>query len=228
MEHKHEFDNFAGDYEEFLAQSVASYGGDLSYYARHKAIVVSQNTNLHPRSILDFGCGIGRNIPFLQQYFPEADVSGYDISSSSVAMASAKCPSARFFSEENISELDMPIDIVLAACVFHHVEPEARTSVMREAASFLSEIGEIFIVEHNPLNPLTRKAVKNCPLDQDAELLSLGELKKICRAAGLRVTQSGYTLFFPAALKTLQPIEKVLTRIPFGTQYFIKARRPDR
>jgi hypothetical protein len=43
---------------------------------------------------------------------------------------------------------------------------------IRYCYSRLKEDGHFIIFEHNPINPVTRHLVKNCPFDADAVLLS--------------------------------------------------------
>jgi 2-polyprenyl-3-methyl-5-hydroxy-6-metoxy-1,4-benzoquinol methylase len=217
------FDKYAHNYNEVLQNSLAGYGKNISYYARHKSIVISQNLTAQPKTILDFGCGIGRNIEFLKQYFPSAEVTGYDVSPESVEVAKKYNPLTQFYDKTNVRELESKVDIILIACVFHHIPPANRAKVMGLAKDLLSDTGEIFVFEHNPFNPLTRHIVKNCPLDKDAVLLKPSEVKALAYANSLLVTKQGYTLYLPAALKFLQPAEQLLTRLPLGTQYFVRA-----
>ncbi len=219
-----EFDDYAREYNEFLKQSISVYGSDISYYARHKSIVISQNTKMEPKTIIDFGCGIGRNIPFLKYYFPDSKVSGYDISNESLDIAREENPETEFFGESRLAEFSGTADIILIACVFHHIPPSQRLDVMESARSLLSDKGEIFVFEHNPYNPLTLHAVKKCPLDADATLLKPAEVRALLREAHLSIEKQEYTLYFPAAWKKFQPMERMLRILPIGGQYFFKAR----
>ncbi len=40
-----------------------------------------------PQKILEYGCGIGRNLEFIKQYFPKSGISGCDISKESLQYA---------------------------------------------------------------------------------------------------------------------------------------------
>ena len=57
----------------------------------------------------------------------------------------------------------------------------------RQLAGFVADMvrvtrpgGLVCVIEHNPLNPLTRLAVNRCPFDADAVLLRSGQLAKRC------------------------------------------------
>ena len=64
-----------------------------------------------------------------------------------------------------------------AVCVYHHVEPGDRAPLTAEIRRVLKPGGMLAIIEHNPLNPVTRAVVKRIPLDRDAQLLSAREAR---------------------------------------------------
>ena len=74
------------------------------------------------------------------------------------------------------------------------------------------------VFEHNPLNPVTRKAVADCPFDEDAELLYPWTVTGLLRDAGLAEVALRYIVFFPRALAALRPLEPKLSRLPAGAQ----------
>jgi len=66
--------------------------------------------------------------------------------------------------------------------------------------------------------------VSTCPFDEDAVLLSRAETHDLFTAnTNMRITDSGYTLFFPAALSAMRPTEKMLRWLPLGGQYYVIA-----
>ncbi|MBC8331201.1 MAG: class I SAM-dependent methyltransferase [Anaerolineae bacterium] len=224
---KTEFDYIAEQYEDMLRQNIGIYGRDTTYYAEHKAIIISQNTSINPIRILEFGCGTGRNIRFLQKYFPEASIVGYDVSLESLAIAKRTNPGVQFVSNDKLEEYANTFDIILIANVFHHIPAQKQISTMQIAKSLLRPDGEMFIVEHNPYNFMTVHAVDTCVFDENAVLIALNAMKDLIRAAGLEILNQGYTLFFPTSIRFLQPVERYLAWLPFGAQYFIRAQRKD-
>jgi len=94
---------------------------------------------------------------------------------------------------------------------------------VRYCCSHLKRGGQFIIFEHNPINPVTRHLVKNCPFDADAVLLSMRETIELNRNANLNVDESSYCLFFPQQLAVLRPFEKYLRWLPIGGQYFVCA-----
>jgi polyphosphate kinase 2 (PPK2 family) len=90
--------------------------------------------------------------------------------------------------------------------------------------SLLSEQGELVIFEHNPYNPVTVRAVNTCPFDKNAVLLKPNELRKYIVENGMKIEKTKFCLFFPAFLKRFRFIEKYISAIPLGGQYFILAK----
>jgi len=80
------------------------------------------------------------------------------------------------------------------------------------------------IFEHNPVNPVSRYIVATCPFDENAVLIPAPELARRQRTAGFGRVEVAYTGFFPGPLKALRPLERLMTRIPVGAQYYTLAR----
>jgi SAM-dependent methyltransferase len=113
---------------------------------------------------------------------------------------------------------DGRFDVSFAVCVLHHVGPPDRLGLVAEAARVTRPGGLVLVFEHNPLNPLTRRVVRDCAFDEGAELLGRRELERLYRGAGLEVLGVEYLLFFPWRADTL---ERALRRLPFGAQYVV-------
>ena len=166
-----DFDQYAGQYEDILAAQTNFFDGDSGYFARYK-IELAQQLAGSVSSVLDFGCGIGRSMPYLREVFPKAEIVGCDPSAESLAIARRENPSCRFASMDELGA-DAKFDLVIASCVFHHIPPQDRQMAIRYCYSHLKDGGHFIIFEHNPINPVTRHLVKNCPFDADAVLLGM-------------------------------------------------------
>jgi SAM-dependent methyltransferase len=215
------FNEHAETYDASLAKSTRWVSSDISYFAEHKVQQIGRCLSCAPKSILDYGCGIGRNIPFLKSRFPHASHYGCDISDQSLAMARERNPGATFFlNNERASGLRF--EVIVVANVFHHVIPVERPGVIQQLKEFLSPRGTVFVFEHNPLNPLTQYSVKQCPFDKDAQLVGPGALASLFTANGWTLRRIDYTLFFPEWARSFAWLERYLGWLPLGAQYFLQ------
>jgi len=80
------------------------------------------------------------------------------------------------------------------------------------------------LFEHNPWNPATQHAVRTCPFDANAVLISAPEMRRRFRAAGFTDVELRWTLFFPGFLAALRPLERAMGWLPLGAQYCLLAR----
>lgn len=219
------FDDSAEDYDALMEKSLARYGKNVTYYTEYKIRLVSKKINRSLKTILDFGCGTGRSISFIRCYFPEARITGCDISEESLRIAE-KNPANKGVSFINLSGLgNKKFDLILVAVVIHHISPAEREATLKLLYDHLAENGSIFIFEHNPMNPLTRKAVRECPLDKGIRLIKPNKFKHLIKNTNLSIAQKGYYFFFPEKLKSLAFLERFMFFIPMGGQYFIEMKK---
>ncbi|MDM0122283.1 class I SAM-dependent methyltransferase [Variovorax arabinosiphilus] len=218
---KIDFDDYSANYDELLHESTKLYAEDSEYFAKYKVDLVRQSIRSPVKRVLEYGCGTGRNIGYLQAAFPEAKIFGTDVSSESLRMARANNSNAEF--ELEAPGLDMGrFDLIFIASVFHHILPIDRKVVMKSLAARLAPQGTIDVFEHNPFNPVTRKIVNDCPFDADAVLLKPEELRGLFRHAAIRLDRVSYCLFVPPRLSWLIPLEKYLRWFPLGGQYWVR------
>ncbi len=227
MNDKVDFDKYTDNYNELLREGTQFFSSSEEYFARYKVeLVANFETKSSPRRILEYGCGIGRNVPYLQHAFPQAEVIGTDISAASLEQARHDYPSARF--EVESADLDIgTFDLIFIAGVFHHIPVAEREGAARSIANRLAPGGSVYVFEHNPYNPVTRRIVNNCPYDADAVLLKPRELKKLMANAGLSSTGNGYCLFIPPSFSRLAVLEKYMGWLPLGGQYWVGAKAPE-
>ena len=226
MSNKVDFDDYTENYNELLREGTGFFSSSEEYFARYKVNLVRQQVATPIKRLLEYGCGIGRNIPFLQQAFPNAIIMGSDISSASLDIARLDNTGVEFFREdENIKSTEL-FDLIFVAGVFHHVPVAQRLDVAKMLYSRLSPNGQLFVFEHNPYNPVTRRIVSNCPYDEDAVLLKPSELQRTLSETGLNLEHKAYCLFVPPSLSMLTWLENWLGWFPLGGQYWVQARRP--
>jgi SAM-dependent methyltransferase len=224
-----EFDRVGDRYEELVEQSIGFCGREHDFYLEAKAhalldLVRRRLGNPADVRVLDVGCGVGGMHRHLRAF---GELEGADPSEAMIDAARVANPDVRYHVApgERLPLSDGAVDLTLAVAVLHHVEPEARTRLLRELARVTRPGGLCVVFEHNPLNPLTRLAVARCEFDEDAVLLGPREAERRMRAAALQPTERRYILFFPWRGRAWQRAEAALRRVPLGAQYYVAASR---
>lgn len=222
-----EFDKFAHEYARLHRANIAVSGEDPEYFAAYKIRdLKTLCTTLkmgRVERILDFGAGVGSSVEHVRNHFPEASLACVDVSVESLRIAAGRCAGeAAFvaFDGQQLPFADSSFDAVFSACVFHHIDQSLQVGLLTELHRVLRPGGVIAIFEHNPLNPLTLRAVRTCPFDENAVLLRAGTLREKLADAGFRNSIVRYRIFFPHALRHLRPLEPWLTWLPLGAQYY--------
>jgi SAM-dependent methyltransferase len=223
------FDRYGDTYIEKLERAIRGVGDpELFTEVKARLLLRAAGGLLGPPaglSVLDVGCGPGLTDSFLTGKF--GSVAGVDISSRMVERARQANPSASY---ENYDGRRLPFrtgsfDLAFAICVLHHVERPDRSGFAAELARVTRPSGIVAILEHNPLNPLTRVVVSRCEFDEGVELVGMRETKRVLAAAGADAVESRYILFFPWHPQLFRRAESALGSVPLGAQYIVSARR---
>lgn len=225
-----EFDKFSENYEQVLSEGLNVTGYDSTYFVTAKfKKLLSLNPSLvdAPINFLDYGCGQGKMCEALRRFFPKANYFGVDVSGEMIRYAQGKYEGLGIFAEIRSAEWKQrSYDIIFAAGVFHHIPHEKHEDILNELTGLLASNEKIIIWEHNPLNPFTRKIVRDCPLDEDAVLIPYGHMQCLLKNAQLTRPRIIYTTFFPKFLDFLQPMERFLEWLPLGGQYVAIGENP--
>ena len=103
------------------------------------------DAGFRPRTILDFGCGVGRLvIPFAAM---ADEVTGADVSPSMLAEAARNCAeqgvaNARLVvSDDSLAGLPGPFDLVHSFIVFQHIEPARGRAIFRRLVGVVASGG---------------------------------------------------------------------------------------
>ena len=219
---KTDFDDYVADYNKILEDQLNFFEGDNHYFAEYKVKQAKRFFQHPPTMILDFGCGIGRSMPFFQKHFPDSALYGCDTSEKSIQVAKKQFPATHFCNTEELAASNLRFDLIFLSGVLHHVEPGERKALVALIASVLKPRGSMFIFEHNPFNPVTKHLVNTCPFDRGVVLLKPKETKSLLAEAGIHEIECQYTLFFPRMLKWLRPLEDYLRFLPLGGQYLVR------
>lgn len=222
-----EFDQYADDYLSLHEKNIALSGESPEYFSMYKVVETARllkETKIS--SILDFGCGIGSSMPHFQQCFPGVKLVCADVSERSLDIAMSRFPNfgePLLITNELIEVPNAAIDLVFTACTFHHIPEKEHLHWLTELRRITRVGGVLALFEHNPLNPLTIRAVNTCPFDINARLLRAKTLRKTVLKAGWQHVVIRYHMFFPHFLAVARPFERSLSWLPIGAQYSIVA-----
>jgi 2-polyprenyl-3-methyl-5-hydroxy-6-metoxy-1,4-benzoquinol methylase len=218
------FDAYAESYEKLHGTSIKASGEDPAYFHQYKIECLARLSPRVPKDgpVLDFGCGIGNLTERLVLAYDE--VHGYDPSKESVETAKSRADKATFHTDVEGLPRDHFATAVLSG-VLHHVPVAERKDLLGKVRATLRPGGRIVVFEHNPLNPLTRRAVSTCEFDDDAILLYPWEARKLLAASGFEDVALDYIVFFPKPLAFLRPIEPSLRWFGIGAQQMLVAKR---
>jgi SAM-dependent methyltransferase len=209
------FDHYARSYRDAHQASVRLSGEAPEYFAEHKLGCLERAGVAATARVLDYGCGTGSLTRLLAGHY--RDVVGYDPSEQSLEFARQAAAAARFYADEG-SIPEASFDVAILSGVLHHVPPRERAALVASVVRKLAPGGRLFVFEHNPYNPVTRRAVAACPFDDDAILLPPREVRALLRGARLSSVQQRFVLFFPRPLARLRPFEPLLGWCPVGAQ----------
>lgn len=232
---KAEFDDFADDYDNLHKKSITASGFEPTYFDEHKIKTVYDDYILNSKfdnkklQILNFGCGIGKSEKFINKYFIDCAICSVDVSGKSINTAKEKnkqFENIKFIKFDTVEDLQLntKFDIIFVANVFHHIPADLHLATLKHLRSSLSPDGHLYVFEHNPKNPLTRKVFETCEFDIGCKMISPALFIQMCVDAGYSKIIRRYILFFPKFFSGLSRLEKFLKWCPFGAQYYIKAK----
>ncbi|MDR1193065.1 MAG: class I SAM-dependent methyltransferase [Peptococcaceae bacterium] len=239
-----EFDKLAEDYNEIVAKDLGKFGKYRDTAFIYKVKYLRYILKKEPKTILDYGCGIGSFIPYLHNCFKNAKLYGCDISSESIKTARMNYSYCDFRVIENVNDLRLyeKVDCVIINTVLHHIPPNEHEYWINGLYSILNENynggGIIVIFEHNMGNPLTKSFVKNTKIDENAVMLDpkyckrlllnkfyhtkIGDKETILEKDRVKLA---FTYFFPWRNTLFTIVERFLFWLPLGAQYCVYAKK---
>ena len=114
---------------------------------------------------------------------------------------------------------------IVLANVLHHVPLAERNPLLQRIQPLLMPGGKLFVFEHNPWNPVTRRVVACCPFDDQAILLYPREIRQRLTAAHFVDLRTDFIVFFPKPLAIFRPFEPMLGWLPLGAQCCVVGAR---
>ena len=224
-----EFDHYAAEYDKLLKDPIRDkFASDSQFFHEVKWELIQdflrrENWPAGQARWLDVGCGAGDLLRLGAASFKE--VAGCDPSAGMLE----QCGDLNVRVQQQPDRVPFPeqsFDLVTAVCVYHHVALADRPRLTEQVFQVLRPGGVFCIIEHNPFNPAAQWIVRRCPVDVDARLLTAGGVRKLMRAAALRIVETSYFLYFPESLhRRLAGLERKLRQVPLGGQYAVFGRR---
>jgi ubiquinone/menaquinone biosynthesis C-methylase UbiE len=218
------FDKYDKSFGAVVQSSIDFSGLPHSFFTAAKVdalreLIATRLHGMHNPHMLDVGCGVGEFHPFVRGMFGR--ICGADVSAASIAQARIRNPEVQYeaYAGETLPYDSAAFDLSIAICVLHHVPPTQWVGFLREMRRVVRPGGLVCLIEHNPLNPLTRLAVARCEFDRDAVLLRAGRARALMADAGLHDARSHYFLLLPSAAPLARRVEQGFWRIPLGAQY---------
>jgi SAM-dependent methyltransferase len=225
-----EFDYYADKYAELLYDPLRERfaGSDRFFYERKfqviQAFFKKRGTDTRMLTWLDVGCGQGQLLRLGRSHFAAATGTDQSLkmleSCSDLEVRHQDLPERLPFESKSFN-------FITTVCVYHHVPEPQRLPFTQEVVRLLKPGGIFCLMEHNPLNPVTRLIVSRSPVDADAHLMSARRAKNLVASAACTVLDTRYFLLFPRRIhRYLAPLEHRLGRVPAGGQYCMMSTRP--
>jgi SAM-dependent methyltransferase len=226
------FDDYVESYKNEIQGSIDFIGQDVDFFIEVKARLLLKLVKKYLGSAenikaLDVGSGVGLVDKFLAGKIK--NLYGIDIEEGVVEKAKINNPSVNYqlYDGTKIPFDDNTFDLTFAINVMHHVPPAEWENFTKEMNRVLKPGGIAAVFEHNPVNPLTRKVVRECEFDRDAVLLKHGEIKSLFSSADLRIVENSYIIFFPFKAGIFRSVESLLGWLPLGAQQYVAARKSE-
>jgi SAM-dependent methyltransferase len=230
MNNPTEFDVYAKRYEEALNEGLSLTGECADYYAELRVQATKRLADKYRKGIervLDFGCGTGSSIPYLNDAFKPLHTIGVVVSSDSLLEARGRVRLANAsFHLVDEKRLHEEIDLGFCNGVFHHIDPEFRGAALGYIFSALRPGGLFAFWENNPFNPGTLAVMARCPFDRTAKPINPLKAKRLLEIAGFQLLVVHSQFFFPRAFSVLRGLEPLLSWTMLGGQYLVLAQKP--
>jgi len=219
-----EFDQYSQSYSQDIDKVIGVFGQTHDFFIRSKADIIlsalaALNRDVSKLKLLDVGCGVGLVHPYIVNALGE--LRGAEVSGASLDIARKNNPAVQYdvYDGTKLPYADATFDGAVAVAVMHHVPPAQWLDFLCEMRRVVRPGGLVLVIEHNPLNPATQWVVRHAPMDENAKLLTPWRLRRLMKAAGVRQTWIRYVLFTPFAGKIFRLLDRLLERVPLGTQY---------
>lgn len=120
-----------------------------------------------PQDILDLGCSVGMSTFAMQAVYPEAAITGIDLSPYFLAVANHKAQNSEFRTQKSPTWLqaaaestglpDRSCDLISAFLIFHELPQTAAVAILKEARRLLRPGGHFALMDMNPQSEIYAK-----------------------------------------------------------------------
>jgi SAM-dependent methyltransferase len=224
------FDNYVNTYKDTVQQSIGFVGQDVDFFLEIKAQLMLEMAEKFIGSTgqidaLDIGCGIGLVDKMIAGRLKS--LTGVDIEEGVIEKAKKNNPEINYkvYNGNHLPFDDNIFDMTFAINVMHHVPLANWSNFTAEMTRVTKHGGAAFVFEHNPVNPLTRRAVRGCEFDRDAVLLPHKKILELFKESGLKIIDDSYIIFFPFKNGIFRLIEKTIKWLPLGAQHYAAGRK---
>lgn len=125
--------------------------------------VIKEQISSHPQNILDIGCSVGMSTFALQETYPQAKVTGLDLSPYFLAVANYNSTKRNLNinwlhgAAENTGLKDTSFDLVSSFLMFHELPQSAAKNIFSEAKRLLKPNGYFTMMDMNPSSEAYKK-----------------------------------------------------------------------
>jgi ubiquinone/menaquinone biosynthesis C-methylase UbiE len=123
--------------------------------------ILQKQIAIAPQAILDVGCSVGMSTFALQKIYPQAQITGLDLSPYFLAIAQYRstqpAPAWLHAAAEATGLPDASFDLVSAHLIFHELPQSAAIAILQEAHRLLRPGGHLAIMDMNPQSEVYAK-----------------------------------------------------------------------
>ncbi|MBE9126281.1 MULTISPECIES: class I SAM-dependent methyltransferase [unclassified Coleofasciculus] len=125
--------------------------------------LVKEHVSIDPQDILDLGCSVGMSTFALQEVYPQAKITGVDLSPYFLAVAHYNSQKRnidinwKHAAAEATGLPDASFDLVSAFLMFHELPQKAAKEIFREARRLLRPGGYLTLMDMNPRSEIYKK-----------------------------------------------------------------------
>ncbi|MEM6310637.1 MAG: class I SAM-dependent methyltransferase [Pseudomonadota bacterium] len=223
-----EFDEYKDIYHNEINDAISFSGKPQDYFTKVKAeylleLITRKVKREQALKVLDLGCGHGDVHDYLTDSGVSMELTGLDVAASVLEHAKKAHPGNNYITYEGnrIPFDDDTFDVAFTICVMHHVDPAQWASFLGEMRRVVRPSGIVVVFEHNPMNPVTRRIVNNCPLDENAVLLKSSNLTNLVQKTGLNQIETKFIIFTPFESRFFKGFDRAIGWLPLGAQYYV-------